>query len=372
MHPRVLQAMAEALQGHLDPEVLGAMRDISDMLRVVFGTKNEITLAVSGTGSASMEAAVFNVIERGDRMLVAVNGYFGDRLAEVADRAGAEVHKLNFEWGKPVQADAVRDELKKLGKVKVVGMVHAETSTGVLSPVADVAKVAHENGALLLIDTVTSLGGHEVAIDRWEVDVCYSGPQKCLGIPPGIAPITLGPRGEQVLKMRKSKVVSYYLDLGLLKEYWLPPHKYHHTVPATLVYAMREGLRMIMEEGLEARFARHAHNAAALRAGLEALGFKMFAAPGARLNSVTTAWVPSGVDEAKVRRTLLMEYNIEIGGGLGPVAGKIFRIGLMAHTSQPANVFACLAALEEVVRKQGYETAAGAGVAAAQKALLPG
>lgn len=370
IHPRVLQVMAETCQGHLDPEVTRAMEDISDMLRIVLGTKNETTLAVSGTGSAAMESAVFNVIEPGDRMLVAVNGYFGDRLAEVASRAGAEVHKVEFEWGKPVQADAVAAALKRLGKVKVVGMVHAETSTGVLSPPAAIADVAHEHGAILLMDAVTSVGGMEVALDEWGVDVCYSGPQKCLGIPPGIAPISMSPRAEEVYRNRKTKVVSFYLDIGLLKEYWTPPHKYHHTGPANLIYAMREGLRMIMEEGLEKRFARHAKNAAALRAGLEAMGMKLFADPSCRLNSITTVWIPEGVNDAKTRSTLLNEYNLEIGGGLGPVAGKIWRIGLMSDSSHPANVFACLSALEEVMLRQGYEIPRGAGLAAAQKALV--
>ena len=369
IHPRVLQVMSETCQGHLDPEVTGALIEISEMLRIVFGTRNDITLAVSGTGSAAMESAVFNVIEPGDKMLVAVNGFFGDRLAEVADRAGAEVHKVDFPWGKPAQPDAIEAELKRLGKVKVVGIVHAETSTGVLSPVPEIARVAHDNGALLLMDAVTSVGGVEVALDEWDVDVCYSGPQKCLGIPPGIAPISMGPRGEEVYKSRKTKVISYYLDLGLLKEYWSPPHKYHHTAPSNLIYAMREGLRMIMEEGLEARFERHARNAAALRAGLEAMGFELFADPDYRLNSLTTFYVPDGIDEAKLRSTLLSEYNLEIGGGLGPVAGKILRIGLMSDSSQPGNIFACLSAMEEVMLRQGYELPAGEGVAAAQRAL---
>jgi alanine-glyoxylate transaminase/serine-glyoxylate transaminase/serine-pyruvate transaminase len=361
--------MAETCQGHLDPEVTKAVEEISEMLRIVFGTTNEITLAVSGTGSAAMESAVLNVIEPGDKMLVAVNGFFGDRLAEVADRARAEVHKIDFTWGKPVELGPVEAMLKNLGDVKVVGMVHAETSTGVVSPVPEMARIAHDNGALLLVDAVTSLGGMEMAIDEWGVDICYSGPQKCLGIPPGMSPITMGPRAEQVYKSRKSKVSSYYLDLGLLQNYWASPHGYHHTVPSNLVYAMREGLRMVLEEGLEARFERHARNAASLRAGLEAMGLQLFADAGSRLNQITTFYVPNGIDEAELRKTLLSEYNLEIGGGLGPVAGKILRIGLMSDSSQPGNVFACLSALEDVLLRQGYELPAGAGVAAAQRSL---
>ena len=369
IHPRVLQVMSETCQGHLDPEVTQAAEEISEMLRIVFGTTNEITLAVSGTGSAAMESAVLNVIEPGDRIVIAVNGFFGDRMVEVAERAGAEVHKVDFAWGKPVEPGPVEAMLKSLGNVKVVGMVHAETSTGVLSPVPEMARLAHENGALLLLDAVTSLGGMEMAVDEWDVDICYSGPQKCLGIPPGISPITMGPRGEEVYKSRKTKVSSYYLDLGLLHGYWAPPHGYHHTVPSNLVYAMREGLRMVLEEGLEARFERHARNATSLRAGLEAMGFQLFADANCQLNSITTFYVPDGIDEAKLRSTLLSEYNLEIGGGLGPVAGKILRIGLMSDSSQPANVFACLSALEDVLLRQGYELPAGAGVAAAQRSL---
>ena len=371
IHPRVLLAMSETVQGHLDPEVVDALADISDMLRIVFQTSNELTLAVSGTGSAAMEAAVCNVLERGERALIAVNGFFGDRLAEVADRAGAEVHKVEFPWGKPVQPDAVEAELKRLGKVKVVAMVHAETSTGILSPVAEVARVAHDNGALLLLDAVTSLGGVEMALDEWDVDVCYSGSQKCLGVPPGIAPISVGPRGRAALEARKTKVQSYYLDLGLLKAYWSRPPVYHHTVPVSLVYALREGLRMVLEEGLQARYERHARTAAALRAGVEAMGVQLLADPNYRLAPLTTVMVPDGVDEARIRRTLLADYNIEIGGGLGPLAGKIIRIGLMSDSCWPSSVFACLSALEDALSQQGFEVARGEGVAAAQRALTP-
>ena len=369
IHPRVLQVMAEVVQGHLDPEFVGVIADVSEMLRIVFQTRNELTLAVSGTGSAGMEAALANMLERGERALIAVNGYFGERMAEVADRAGAEVHKVEFQWGKPVQADAVEAQLKRLAEVKVVGMVHAETSTGVLSPVADVARVAHEYGALLILDAVTSAGGVEIALDDWDVDVCYSGTQKCLGVPPGLAPISVGPRGQATLKARKTKVQSYYLDLGLIEGYWSQTPAYHHTAPVSLVYALREGLRMVLEEGLKARHERHARTAAALRAGVEALGLELFADPDYRLDPITTVLVPNGVDEAKIRRTLLSKYNIEIGGGLGPVAGKIWRIGLMGENAKPSSVLTCLSALEEILAQEGYEVAHGEGVAAAQRAL---
>ena len=371
IHPRVLQVMAETVQGHLDPEVGGVLEDISEMLRKVFQTRNELTLAVSGSGSAAMEAAVFNVLERGEQAIVAVNGFFGERLAGVASRAGVRVHRVEYPWGKPVEPDAIEAELKRLGKVKAVAMVHGETSTGVLNPVSEVARIAHENDALLILDAVASLGGVEVAMDKWDVDVCYSGSQKCLGVPPGISPISVGLRGQAAMEARETEVLSYYLDLSLLAAYWSRSHKYHHTVPVSLVYALREGLRMVLEEGLQARYERHAHTAAALRAGVEAMGLQLLADPDYRLNSVTAVVVPDGVDEARIRRTLLDDYSIEIGGGLGSLAGKIIRIGLMADSCWPSSVFTCLSALEDALLQQGFEVARGEGLAAAQRALIP-
>lgn len=370
VHPRVLQVMAEGIQGHLDPEVLGAMQDISKALRIVLETENSLTLAVSGTGSSAMEAAIVNVIEPGDRMVVAINGYFGARLQEVARRAGAEVEALEFEWGQPVEADRVRECLERSGKVKAVAMVNAETSAGVLSPVPEVARAAHDHDALLIVDAVTSVGGMPVKVDEWEVDVCYSGAQKCLGVPPGLSPISVGPRTIQVMKSRKKPVGSFYLDLLLLDEYWQSPHKYHHTIPAPSVYALREGLRLVLEEGLERRFQRHSRNAAALRAGLRSMGLELFANPDFKLDPLTTVCVPEGIDEVRVRSFLMREYNLEIGGGLGPVAGKIWRIGLMGDTCWERNVFTCLAALEAALIDQGFGLEPGAGVAAAQKRLV--
>jgi alanine-glyoxylate transaminase/serine-glyoxylate transaminase/serine-pyruvate transaminase len=369
VHPRVLQVMAEVIQGHLDPEVLGVLGQISQMLRIVMGTSNELTLAVSGTGSAAMEAAIVNIIEPGDRIVVAVNGYFGERLCEVARRAGAQVEPVRFEWGRAVEAEPVKVALDRLGHAKAVAMVNAETSTGVLSPVPEVARVAHEYEALLILDAVTSIGGMEVALDEWGADICYSGPQKCLGVPPGLAPITAGQRAVEVMKNRKSPVASFYLDLHLLQEYWQTPHRYHHTIPSTFAYALREGLRQVLEEGLKRRFDRHARNAAALRSGLQGMGLELFADPNHVLNPLTTVQVPVGVDEAWVRRTLLDRFDLEIGGGLGPVAGKIWRIGLMGDTCRPQNVFACLSALESLLTEQGVEIEPGSGVAAAQRVL---
>ncbi len=369
VNPRVLQAMAAPLLGHLDPDFLKVMDDVRDMLRLVFQTDNGITLPVSGTGSAGMEAAVVNVVEPGDTVIVGINGYFGERLVQIAERAGATVARVEAEWGQPLDPDAISAELKNHAKVKAVAMVHAETSTGVLSPAEEITRVAHEHDALVIIDTVTSLGGLEVALDRWDGDVSYSGTQKCLGCPPGLSPLTLGKRAEEVLYSRKTPVQSWYLDMSLLKSYWSENRAYHHTAPISMVYGLREGLRVVLEEGLEARFARHEHNAAALRAGVEAMGMKLFAEEDSRLPTLTTVWVPEGIDEAKVRRSLLLDYNIEIGGGLGPVAGRIWRIGLMGENSKPASVLAVLSAIEQLLDKEGYEVARGEGVAAAERAL---
>ena len=368
---RVLQAMAAPLLGHLDPVFLGVMRDVREMLLRVFHTSNDLTLAVPGTGSAAMEAAFCNTIEAGDHAVIAVNGYFGSRMADIAARCGAQVHTVDFPWGTPVGPDltVLEDEVKRHPQVKVVGMVHAETSTGVLSPIKAVADLAHRHGALLIADAVTSLAGEELDVDGWDIDVCYSGTQKCLGGPPGLSPITLGHRAAQALSGRKAPVQSFYLDLGLLQTYWSDTPAYHHTAPISLVYALREGLRLVMEEGLEARVHRHAVNAEALRTGLQALGFELFAQPGYRLNPLTTLRVPDGVDEAAVRRTLLVDHGIEIGGGLGETAGKVWRVGLMGDSSKAENVLAFLSALERILGAGEYEVAQGAGVAAAQRSL---
>ncbi|MFC1935281.1 pyridoxal-phosphate-dependent aminotransferase family protein [Chloroflexota bacterium] len=370
VHPRVLQAMAAPLLGHLDPDFLQVMDDIKDMLRLVFQTANGITVPVSGTGSAGMEASLFNTLEPGDTIVIGVNGFFGDRLVQIASRCGVTIHCVESEWGDPLDPKAIETELKKHANVKAVAMVHAETSTGVLSPVADIADIAHTHGALIIVDTVTSLGGVEVAVDRWGIDVCYSGTQKCLSCSPGLAPITLGRKAEEALNNRRTPVQSWYLDMTLLRTYWSENRAYHHTAPISMIYGLREGLRVVLEEGLEARFQRHERNAAALRAGLEALGLRLFAQEGYRLPSLTTVYIPDGVNDAKVRSTLLCQYNIEIGGGLGPVAGKVWRIGLMGENSKPSNVLTFLSALEKVLLQEGYKVGRGAGVAAAQRILV--
>ena len=367
--PRVLQAMSASLLGHLDPDFLHVMDDVKEMLRLVFQTANGITLPISGTGTAGMEAALVNILEPGDTIVVGVNGYFGDRLAQIAARCGATVHRVEAEWGHPLDPQAVEAELKKHPKVKAVAMVHAETSTGVESPVADIADIAHAQDALTIVDAVTSLGGLAVSVDQRGIDVCYSGTQKCLSCPPGLAPITLAPPAEEVLSNRRTLVQSWYLDMTLLRTYWSENRAYHHTAPVSMIYGLREGLRLVLEEGLEARFQRHARNAAALRAGLEGLGLRLLAQEGYRLPTLTSVRIPEGVNDTAVRSALLRQYNIEIGGGLGPLAGKIWRIGLMGENSTPSSVLTLLSALEDVLPKEGYEVARGEGVATAQRAL---
>ena len=369
VHPRVLQAMTKPVVGHLDPAFFQVMDDVCEMLRQVYHTANFWTLPMSSTGTGAMEAACVNILERGDTMVVCRNGFFSDRLAEIAQRCGAEVHPVETPWGQPVDVQGLARELKKHSKVKAVGVVHAETSTGVLTSLPEIVDLAHQHGALVIADAVTSLGGHDMRIDDWGVDVCYSATQKCLGAPPGLAPISFGPRAMEVVDSRSTKVQSFYFNLQELEGYWSQTRAYHHTSPISMTYALREALRMMMEEGVDNRIARHAKVAASLRAGLEAMGIDLLAAPGSRLNPLTAALVPEGIDDATVRRTLLNDYNIEIGGGLGELRGKVWRIGLMGDSAREINVFALLSALEVILSNLGYELAYGASLAAAQRAL---
>lgn len=369
VHPRVLQAMTSPLLGHLDPHFLSVMDETRGLLRRVYQTENAVTLPISGTGTAGMEASMVNILEPGDVCVVAVNGYFGQRLSEIAERSGASVTQVPHEMGKPADADRVREAVAKAGKVKAVGVVHAETSTGAETPLKDLADVAHEAGALLVVDAVTSLGGVELRVDEWGVDVCYSCTQKCIGAPPGLAPLTLSPRAVDALRARKSKVRSFYLDLTELSSYW-DRRAYHHTAPISMIFALREALRLIDEEGLDARWERHERNAGAFRAGLAAMGLDVVADAEARLPSLTAILSPDGVDEARARRHLLELHGVEVSGGLGPLAGKAWRVGLMGHNSTRANVLTTLGAFEDALADQGHETRAGAGVAAAQRSYL--
>ncbi len=347
--PRVLRAMATPVIGHLDPAFLQLMSEVQSLLRYVFRTRNWLTLPISGTGSAGMQAALVNFLEPGDPVLICVNGYFGERMCEMAARLGATVHRLERPWGEVFTPEEVDKALQR-HPAKVVAMVHAETSTGALQPLEGMAQVVHKHGALLLVDCVTSLGGVPVLVDDWEVDIAYSGTQKALSCPPGLAPITVGPRAEEVLKQREHKVQSWYLDLTLVQQYWGMERTYHHTAPVSMIYALREALRIVHEEGLERRWARHQRNAELLWEGLQELGLELCVPEPYRLPTLTTVKVPEGVNEAYVRRRLLEDYNIEIAGGLGAWKGKIWRIGLMGFSSRRENVVLLLTALRRILQ----------------------
>ena len=369
VHPRVLQALALPVMGHLDPAFFQVKDDVCEMLRQVFHTKNVMTVPISSTGTGAMETACANIIEPGDTVLICRNGYFGIRLGDIAERCGATVHLIDTPWGKSVDPEMLRDELKKHSGLKAVGVVHAETSTGVINDMKEIVDVIHESGALAIVDAVTSLGGHEVRMDDWGMDVCYSATQKCLGAPPGLAPISLSDAAMEVVSKRPTKVQSFYFNLKDLESYWNQTRAYHHTSPINMTYALREALRMMMEEGQENRIHPHARVDAVLRAGAEALGVDLLAEDGHRLNPLTTVSVPDGIEDAKVRRALLNEHDIEIGGGLGEFAGKAWRIGLMGESARERNVFALLSALETILHKEGYEVAFGASLSAAQRAI---
>jgi alanine-glyoxylate transaminase/serine-glyoxylate transaminase/serine-pyruvate transaminase len=341
--------MATPVVGHLDPDFLVVMDEEQRLLRQVFQTQNEMTLAIQGTGSAGMEAALCNFIEPGDAVLVAVMGFFGERICEMAARYGAQIDCLERPWGEVFDLEQISAALRKK-PYKLLAMVHAETSTGALQPgIAEIAAAAHENGALLVLDTVTSLGGMPVEIDAWGVDVAFSGAQKSLSCPPGLAPITVGPRAEEALRQRQTPVANWYLDLLGLEKYWKAPHGYHHTAPISLHYALREGLRIAVEEGLEARFARHRANAELLWEGLEDLDLPLLIPLENRLTTLSTPQLSPSIDDAAVRRRLLQEYNLEIAGGFGQLLGKVWRIGLMGFSSRREYVTLLLAALEHTL-----------------------
>jgi alanine-glyoxylate transaminase/serine-glyoxylate transaminase/serine-pyruvate transaminase len=362
--PRVLQALGAPCIGHLDPYFLATMDETQRLLRYLFQTENEFTIPVSGTGSAGMETCFVNLVEPGDQVVVCVNGVFGTRMADIVRRLGAELIRVDAPWGRAIDPDAVRQAVRGR-QVKVLAVVHAETSTGVCQPLEPLAAIARESGALFLVDTVTSLGGMEVAVDRIGIDAVYSGTQKCLSCPPGLAPISLSPAALQALKSRKIPVVSWYLDMGLVGSYWGSERKYHHTAPINMIYALREALRIIAEEGLAARFARHRLNHLALVAGLETLGLQMVVPEGERLPMLNTIYIPAGADDKRVRAALLRDFGIEIGGGLGEFAGKAWRVGLMGSASCRKNIFLFLAALATILQAEGVAVRPGALEAAA-------
>jgi alanine-glyoxylate transaminase / serine-glyoxylate transaminase / serine-pyruvate transaminase len=347
--PSVLRAMSQPLIGHLDPMFVKLMDEIKMMLRHVFFTRNEMTFPVSGTGSAGMEFCFVNLIEPGDSVIIGINGVFGTRMCDVAERCGARVTRVESAWGQIITPQQIADALKQTPKPKLVAIVHAETSTGALTPANEISKLAHDVGALFLLDTVTSLGGCPVYVDEWGVDAVYSGTQKCLSCPPGLSPVSLSPRALEVAGRRKSKVQSWYLDVNLLASYWGQERVYHHTAPITMNYALHEALRLVLQEGLENRWARHRENHRLLKQGLSELGLEIVSQSGHQLWQLNAVGVPAGVDEASVRKHLLADYNIEIGAGLGPLKGKIWRIGLMGETSKKENVELVLGALKTIL-----------------------
>jgi alanine-glyoxylate transaminase/serine-glyoxylate transaminase/serine-pyruvate transaminase len=363
--PEVSAALSQPMLGHMDPDLLPQLDEIVLRLRGIFRTDNELTFPVSGTGTAGIEAALLHMVRPGDRLAVCTAGFFGDRIAEIAARIGAEVLRIETPWGQPVDPDDLQRGMARVaGGVACVAAVHVETSTGVLQPLQDLIKVAHAGGATVLVDAVASLGGTELPVDAWEIDAVYSGSQKCLSAPPGMAPITAHARTRG-----RSAPATFYLDLERLWQYWGPAHAYHHTVAVPLVYAMREALRLVQAEGLDARVARHGHNARALWAGLEAMGLGLLAAPQDRSPTVTAVRVPPGIDGERVRARLLREYAIEIAGGLGPLRGQVWRIGLMGHSSQPRWILLLLGALEAILSAEGFRVARGAAAASAAAAL---
>jgi alanine-glyoxylate transaminase/serine-glyoxylate transaminase/serine-pyruvate transaminase len=364
VHPRVYQAMSAPIIGHLDPQFIEIMEDNKILLRKTFQTQNWLTIPMSGTGSAGMETCLVNMVEPGDKVLICINGVFGQRMKDVAERCGAQVATVEAPMGQAIPPEKVKAALDK-GAFKLVGIVHAETSTGVLQPLEEISKIVHAHDALFLVDTVTSLGGIEVAVDKWNIDICYSGTQKCLSCPPGLSPVTLNERCLEVVRKRKHKVQSWYLDLGMIEKYWGQERVYHHTAPISMNYALREALILIDEEELKPRWERHLRNHKALVRGVEAMDLKMVVAPEIRCPSLNTVWIPEGINDAEVRRFLLEKFDVEIGAGLGDFKGKAWRIGLMGHSSTRSNVVLLLAALEIALAAQGVRVPTGAGMEAA-------
>jgi len=355
VHPRVLKAMSTPLVGHLDPDFLEIMNETRDMLREVFQTKNELTIALSGTGSAGMEAALVNMLEPGDKAIICINGLFAERMADIVKRCGAEPIIVEADWGDIIRPEQVKEAFEKNKNIKLLAIVHAETSTGVRQPLEEISQITKEQGAFFVVDAVTSLAGIPVETDKWNIDAIYSGTQKCLSCPPGLSPVSFSGDAVRYLEGRTSIIRSWYLDVKMLQSYWGKERFYHHTAPINMIYALREALRMVLEEGLEKRFQRHQLHSEALVAGLEAMGLEMVAAAQYRLPELNAVFIPNGIDDVTVRKALLNEYGIEIGGGLGKFKGKAWRIGLMGYSCSKANVMLCLAALENILRTLNYK-----------------
>jgi alanine-glyoxylate transaminase / serine-glyoxylate transaminase / serine-pyruvate transaminase len=361
---RVTRAMAAPVLSHLDPETMAMLDDARARLARLFkAPEGSLTIATSGTGTSGMEAIIANLVQEGTRVAVVVTGYFGERLVEMCRRYGADITRIDVEWGRAADPQAVRQALAGT-KADIVACVHAETSTGVLNPVREIAEVAHEHGAIVMVDAVTSLAGHPLDAAAWGLDAVYSCTQKCVGAPPGMAPVLFSPAA----RARKVNCRSFYLDFGLLEDYWVR-RKYHHTLSTPLLYAMREALVAIEEEGLEQRWARHQRNHLAFARGLEAMGLQLLPPEKERLWTLNAIKVPAGVDEAAVRQRLMQEFSIEIGAGLGPLAGKVWRVGLMGGSSNRTLITLLLGALEHILQGAGHKSSPGGGVAAAMDVL---
>ncbi|RKU22450.1 alanine--glyoxylate aminotransferase [Candidatus Poribacteria bacterium] len=365
---RVLKAMTTPMLGYLDAKFVEVMDDTVDLLRRVFGTENRLTLPVSGTGTAGMEAALTNVIEPGDGVVVGINGYFGERIANIAARCGGVVTTVEAEWGTHICPEKIAEAVAKTSALKLVALVHGETSTGILQPLPDAIRIAHNSGALFLADCVTSLGGQPVDLDAHGIDIAYSCTQKCLAGPPGLSPISFNERAVDVIRNRKTPIQSFYLDMTLLENYWHGEKRsYHHTVSMSMIYALREALRVVLEEGLTARYERHERNARALLAGAAAIGLQPAAEEGYRAPMLTTLRIPEGIDDATIRKRLITDYGIEIGAGLGIFAGKAWRIGLMGESANERNVMLVLNALEKLLIEFGQDVEPGTAVHAASQ-----
>ena len=367
IHPRVLAALARPIIGHLDPEFIRLMDEVKTLLQYAFQTSNNVTLPVSAPGSAGMECCFVNLVEPGDTVVVCQNGVFGGRMKENVERCGGIPVMVEDEWGSPVDPAKLEAALKDTPDAKVVAFVHAETSTGAESDAKRLTEIAHAHDCLVIVDAVTSLGGIPLLVDDWKLDAVYSGTQKCLSCVPGLSPVTFGSNAVAKIKGRTTKCQSWFLDLNLVLSYWGGEGKraYHHTAPINPLYALHEALTLLKEEGIENAWSRHRKNHEALRDGFEAMGLSLIVAPDARLPELNAVSVPDGVDEAEVRKRLLNDYNLEIGAGLGAMAGKIWRIGLMGHASNPQNVLQCLGAMEDILASMGAPITTGKALAAA-------
>jgi len=371
VYPRVLEALSRPTIGHLDPAFIRMMDELKELLQYAFQTRNAMTMPVSAPGSAGMETCFVNLVEPGDKVIVCQNGVFGGRMKENVERCGGIAVMVEDSWGDAIDINKLEDALKAHDDARIVAMVHAETSTGAQSDVATLVKLAHQHDCLTIVDTVTSLGGTPVKVDEWGIDAIYSGSQKCLSCTPGIAPVSFNERALEKIRDRQTKVQSWFMDLNLVMGYWGEGAKraYHHTAPINALYALHEALLILKEEGLEEAWARHRKNHLALRAGLEAMGLSFIVKEPDRLPQLNAVTIPAGVDDASVRSRLLNEYNLEIGAGLGALAGKVWRIGLMGHASRAENILLCVGALESVLGDMGAEINTGVALPAMQKAL---